>query len=185
MSLLSGNKKTKSVKSNRPRKGKFIRENVETVVEVKTVGDIPPALEARKLIGENNLAKAAAVTFKAARDDYVRFFSSRASVTQGNRHFFMSELASFKVIVPDIGYVDGTTIVESLDEINVEGEEQKNRVGALRKLMIFYLNYYEKARFAIQTGYSGEELIDRFSEIYNYMDIMKLYFSDSSERRYA
>ena len=67
MSLLSGNKKAKSVKSNRTRKGKFIRENVETVVEVKTVGDIPPALEARKLIGEDNMAKAATVTFKAAK----------------------------------------------------------------------------------------------------------------------
>ncbi len=183
MSLLSGNKKAKSVKSNRTRKGKFIRENVETVVEVKTVGDIPPALEARKLIGEDNMAKAATVTFKAARDDYSRYFGSKANSSLGNRHFFMSELASFKIRVPDIGYVDSSTMIESLDEIKIEGEEQKNRIGAFRKLMIFYLNYYEKARFAKEAGFSGEELIDRFSEIYNYMDIMRLYFSGSSEIR--
>ncbi|MCL4306760.1 MAG: hypothetical protein M1592_00690 [Candidatus Thermoplasmatota archaeon] len=157
-------------------------ENVETVVEVKTVGDIPPALEARKLIGENDLIGAAKVTFQAAKKDYSRYFGAKLSDSEGSRHFFINELSSMKIKVPENGYVDSFTIMEAFDDVVTTEDDSKNRAQALRKLLTFYLNFYEPARFAQEVSFDGDDLMNRFSEIYNYMDIMKLYFSDSDLR---
>lgn len=183
MALFAGNKrksKPTKVKSQK-RKSKFSSEGVETVVEVKTVGDIPPVLQARKLIGDEDMSAAAQTLFKAARDDYTRYFSAKGASNDGNRYFFISELSSFKVKVPEIGYVDNTTIMNSINEVQSDGETLTNRVNSLKKLTSFYLNYYEKARFSIGYRFDGEELVSKFSEIYNYMDIMKLYFSKNME----
>lgn len=183
MSLFSKQPK-KVVKSGKqkPKKARSrfrgpTAENVETVVEVKTVGDIPPALEARKKIGENDLIGAAKITFQTAKNDYARYFGAKISDSSGNRHFFISELASLNIKVPEYGYVDSFTILEAFDDAQVTDENVKNRLMALRKLLSFYLNFYEKARFASEINYDGEDLMNRFSEIYNYMDIMRLYFS--------
>ena len=174
-----GGKKLKKQKSR--FKGPTM-ENVETVVEVKTVGDIPPALEARKLIGENDLIGAAKVTFQAAKKDYSRYFGARLSDSEGSRHFFINELSSMNIKVPENGYVDSFTIMEAFDEVVTTEDDSKNRAQALRKLLTFYLNFYEPARFAQEVSFDGDDLMNRFSEIYNYMDIMKLYFSDSDVR---
>ncbi len=186
MALFANNtKKVKTKKVKEPkvakRRSKFSSEGVETVVEVKTVGDIPPVLEARKLIGENDLNKAAQTLFKAARDDYSKYFRTGNNNGDGNRHFFINELASFKVKVQEIGYVDSSTILEAINQVNAEDENLANRINALKKLTSFYLNYYEKARFSSDYQFDGEELVSRFSEIYNYMDIMQLYFSRHDE----
>ncbi|MEM0156797.1 MAG: hypothetical protein QXN26_01860 [Thermoplasmataceae archaeon] len=175
---VSGDNGKKPRKQKSRFKGPTI-ENVETVVEVKTVGDIPPVLEAKKLIGENDIVGAAKVTFQAAKKDYSRFFGARMSDSEGNRHFFMNELSSMKINVPENGYVDSFTILEAFDDIVTTEDDSKNRAQALRKLLTFYLNFYEPARFAEEVSFDGDDLINRFSEIYNYMDIMKLYFSDS------
>lgn len=159
------------------RKSKFSSEGVETVVEVKTVGDIPPVLEARKQIGEDKMGAAATTLFNAARNDYQRYFNANASTNDGNRKFFITELQSFKVDVPEMGLVDNTTILDSLAQIEPESDDMINRISSLKKLASFFLNYYEKARYSNDPQFDGEELISRFSEIYNYMDIMKLYFS--------
>lgn len=188
--VVKGGAETKKVISDgnkKPRKQKTrfkgpTMENVETVVEVKTVGDIPPALEARKLIGENDLIGAAKVTFQAAKKDYSRYFGARLSDSEGSRHFFINELSSMKIKVPENGYVDSFTIMEAFDDAVSTEEDSKNRVQALRKLLTFYLNFYEPARFAQEVSFDGDDMMNRFSEIYNYMDIMKLYFSDSDVR---
>ncbi len=163
------------------RKSKFSSEGVETVVEVKTVGDIPPVLEARKQIGEEKMGVAATTLFNAARNDYQRYFSANGSTNGGNRKFFITELQSFKVDVPEMGLVDNTTILDSLAQIEPDGDAMNNRISSLKKLASFFLNYYEKARYSNDPQFDGEELISRFSEIYNYMDIMKLYFSRNTE----
>lgn len=183
----NGNRKvkTKKVKNEQPKKrSRFVNQGVETVVEVKTVGDIPPVLDARKMMGEGDLSAAAKILFKAARDDYVRYFSA-SGATDGNRHFFISEIANFKVKVPEMGYVDNTTIMESLGMIEVDGTDPRieNRVLALKKLATFYLDYYEKARFSADYDFDGEGLIGSFSDIYNYMDIMALYFASRPDGR--
>lgn len=163
------------------RKSRFSNEGVETVVEVKTVGDIPPVLEAKKFLGENDLGSAAKVLFKASRDDYVKFFSVANASSDGNRHFLISELSSFKIKVPEMGYVDNTTIMSSFDKLEANGDDMSNRINALKKLASFYLDYYEKARYSIDNQFDGEDMISNFSEIYNYMDIMRLYFSRNLE----
>ncbi len=178
---LSGDNGKKLRKQKAHFKGPTI-ENVETVVEVKTVGDIPPALEAKRLIGENDIVGAAKVAFQAAKKDYTRYFGARMSDSDGNRHFFIDELKSMKINVQENGYVDSFTILEAFDDVVATEEDSKNRAQALRKLLTFYLNFYEPARFAEEVSFDGDDLINRFSEIYNYMDIMKLYFSESGTR---
>lgn len=176
--------KTKKVKNQvQRRRSKFSNEGVETVVEVKTVGDIPPVIEARRLIGETDINSAAKVLFKAARDDYLKYFSVVNSSNDGNRHFFINELSNFKVKVPEMGYVDNTTILDSLNKVETTDDNQSDRVNALKKLTSFYLDYYEKARFSADYEFDGEELVNRFSDIYNYMDIMRLYFSSPHDGR--
>ncbi len=157
-------------------------ENVETVVEVKTVGDIPPALEARRLIGENDLQGAARLTFQAAKKDYARFFGAKVSETEGNRQFFVNELASLNIKVPEYSLVDSFSLLEAFESAAASQESTKNRIMALKKILTFYLNFYEKARFGPEVNFDGEDLMNRFSEIYNYMDIMKLYFTESEPK---
>lgn len=185
MALFANNvrksKPTKAKSKAPKKKSKFSSDGVETVVEVKTVGDIPPVLEARKSIGENDLNSAAKILFKAAREDYVKYFSANGASNDGNRHFFITELSSFKMNVPEIGYVDNTTIIDSINRVEANGENLSNRVNSLKKLASFYLDYYEKARYSGDYEFDGEELVSRFSEIYNYMDIMKLYFTGHAE----
>lgn len=186
MALFANNtKKVKVKKEKEPkvakRKSRFSSEGVETVVEVKTVGDIPPVLEARKKIGENDLNSAAQTLFKAARTDYAKYFAVGNASNDGNRHFFINELSSLDVKVPEIGYVDNNTILNAMGEIDSDDEKASNRINALRKLAYFYLNYYEKARFGSEFEFDGEELVSKFSEIYNYMDIMQLYFFRADE----
>ena len=122
MALFSnGNKKAVKSKQEKAKKARVrIRGpsvgNVETVVEVKTVNDIPPALEARRLIGENELVEAARVTYNAARKDYARYFGAKSRETEGNRQFFVSELLSMKIKVPEYGYLDNFTLLETFDQ---------------------------------------------------------------------
>lgn len=178
----SKKKTVKAKNSVQKRKSRFSNDGIETVVEVKTVGDIPPVLEAKKLIGENDLDSAAKILFKAAREDYVRFFGISNASSDGNRHFFFTELSNFNVKVPEMGYVDNTTIMNSMDSVpDSEDDKTLNRLNSLKKLASFYLNYYERARFMGECGFDGEELVAKFTEIYNYMDIMKLYFSRNLE----
>ncbi|MCL4337438.1 MAG: hypothetical protein M1129_03915 [Candidatus Thermoplasmatota archaeon] len=178
-------KKVKTKKAKEPkavkRRSRFSNEGVETVVEVKTVGDIPPVLEARKQIGESDLNKAAQTLFRAACDDYAKYFRTGNSNNDGNRHFFIKELGTLNVKVPEVGYVDSSTILEAMEKVNLDNENLASRVNALKKLTSFYLNYYEKARYSGDYDFDGEELVSRFSEIYNYMDIMQLYFARHDE----
>lgn len=184
--------KTKAKKTKvKPQKGssqklfktrsRFSSEGVEAVVEVKTVGDIPPVIEARKQIGAEDLNGAAQTLFKAAVDDYARSFGAKTAREGGNRNFFISELKDFKIQVPEMGLVDNHTIIEALSKLDPEGENMTNRVNTLKKLTSFYLNYYEKARFHNDYQFDGDELVSKFSEIYSYMDIMRLYFSRNME----
>lgn len=191
MAMFANNNKTRTAKTtktkvksktkNKKRLSKFSSEGVETVVEVKTVGDIPPVLEARKQIGDEDLSSAAQTLFKAARSDYVRYFSAKGASNDGNRNFFITELSDFKIDVPEMGSVDNTTIMDAIDQLRPDNDDLNNRVNSLKKLALFYLNYYEKARYSNDYQFDGEELVSKFSEIYNYMDIMKLYFSRNME----
>ncbi|MEM0157904.1 MAG: hypothetical protein QXV22_05475 [Thermoplasmataceae archaeon] len=181
MGLFSNDgKKVRKVK-NRGRTRISIRspQTIETVVEVRTVGDIPPMLEVKRLLGENEIVKASAVAYNAARSDYARYFGSKNTWNHGERDFLISEIESFKTKVPEVARVDSTSIFEAAESIHPENDQAKARMAALKKLILLYLNYYEKSRFGPSVEYSGEELIERFSDIYNYIDIMPLYFSGS------
>src|SRR5579875_2520798 len=117
MGLFSGDgKKVKKVKQKgKPKRSLRNSQTIETVVEVKTVGDIPPMLEARRLISDNKIAAAAAV-------------------------------------------------------VQPENDQTKARLSALKKLILLYLNYYEKSRFGPSVEFGGDELLERFSDVYNYVD---------------
>ena len=183
MSLFSsdGKKKVKKVKKNPNQKKSRQRSSnpVETVVEVKTVGDIPPMLEARKLLGEDQIEKAAAITYKAARSDYCRYFSRSPPSSMGEREFMIREIQSLKGKIGMSALVDGHSMNEAMDDIVTESDKDKERLNALKRLVFYYMNYYEPSRFARSISFSGDEMLDKFGGVYNYMDIMKLYFQDS------
>ena len=63
-----------------------------------------------------------------------------------------------------------------------ENIQENARFFALKKIALFYFNYYEIARFGnYQWEALGEkEIIDPVKDAYNYMDIMKLFYNGES-----
>ena len=184
MGLFSNDKK--KVKTVKKKNSKQVRQKsrgsrrsdtVETVVEVKTVGDIPPVLEARRLIGEDQLEKAAALTYQASRDDYCRYFSRPRPSGTGERDFIIREIRDMKGQINNVALVDGYSMNEALDRITPSSDAERERLNALKRIVSYFLNYYEPARFARSVQFDGEEMLEKFEGVYNYMDIMKLYFS--------
>ncbi|GGM77828.1 hypothetical protein GCM10007108_14990 [Thermogymnomonas acidicola] len=158
--------------------------SVERVVEVKTVGDIPPVVETRKLTGDGELKEASVKAYKYARDDFCRYFGVSMQRGEGNRHFFIRLLRDIGVDVPEEALVDSkaltTAIAESQDRVD---EKSRPRYNAVRKLVSIYLDFYETSRFSSGEQISGEQLVERLMDFYNYLDIMKLYFPDTGTGR--
>ena len=174
-------KKVKKVK--KPRRVKEPVESVRTVVEVKTVGDIPPIIEARKSLGNGDIRKAANEGYKTVKKDYLRFFNETTNPSDSNRYFLINSMKKLGINVHESAYVDNTAILRALESEPEIPEGSDNKFNALRKLAYFYLNYYEKARFSEDMGVDGEEIVEKLSDIYDYMDIMKLYFPDVQIRK--
>ncbi len=99
---------------------------------------------------------------------------------EGNRHFFIRLLRDIGVDVPEEALVDSkaltTAIAESQDRVD---EKSRPRYNAVRKLVSIYLDFYETSRFSSGEQISGEQLVERLMDFYNYLDIMKLYFPDT------
>ncbi len=158
------------------RKEKKTRDEIKTVVHVKTIGDIPPIVEARKDIGENNVRRAVIRGYLATKDDYIKFFGVKSQTNEGERAFIIRTLDSVGIKIPEEGYVDGKLIKGIIETVNLENQLPK--ASALIKLASFMVNYYEVARYSDQNITDGENVLKMITEIYNYMDITKLYFPD-------
>ncbi len=174
----------KDGEKKKSKKGRNDQEEkqVEHVVEIKTVGDIGPVIETRKLIGNNEYRSAVILAYNAAKNDYIRYFSENSYQNESNRYFFIRSLKEFGIDVPDTGYVDSHAITDAASRSPKEDGEKTNKFNALRKLSAFYLDLYEKARFSKDYSVDEDTILKRLTDIYNYMDITKLYFPDVEKR---
>lgn len=179
---LFGSSKDKDVvkKVRKKRKGKELSSSVKTVIEIKTVGDIPPIIEARQAISEGELNQAATEGFRKMKADYSRYFRVDPVRGSSNRDFIIRTLQSMDIGVDESAHVDNLAMLEAFDVDEDLGESQRPKFNALRKLTTFYLDYYEQARFSQDLHGDGEDIVDRMIEVYNYMDIMYLYFPEAN-----
>lgn len=170
-------------KVRKKKKSKEIASSVKTVIEVKTVGDVPPIVEARQAISEGELNQAAINGFRTMKADYIKYFRVDPVSGGSNREFLVKTLGSMGIKVGESAYVDNAAITDALEVDEEMDDSSRAKFNALRKLARFYLEYYEKARFSHDLHGDGEDIVDRMVEVYNYMDIMYLYFPESKFKR--
>ncbi|MCL5437954.1 MAG: hypothetical protein M1148_02000 [Candidatus Thermoplasmatota archaeon] len=150
---------------------------VETQYQIKSVADIPPLIEAKKLIGDNKAKEAIIKLFNAAKADYCKYYSVKEDRNEPNRQFLLRSFLQFGIKIPEEGNLDNIVIQDYINDPPVINDNMINQFSALRKLTNFYLEFYESAKFS--DGFKGdtELIIEKISDIYNYMDIPTLYFS--------
>ena len=150
-----------------------------TQVRVKHVGDIPPMVEARRLIGNEDTRSAIITLYSAAKKDYSRYFKVELNDNEPNRQFLIRSFMTFGINIPEEGNLDNTFIQDYMNDPPSINENMVNQFSALRKLATFYLEFYEKVRFS--SGFKGdpELILEKASDIYNYMDVPKLYYPEA------
>ncbi|MCL4335335.1 MAG: hypothetical protein M1402_04480 [Candidatus Thermoplasmatota archaeon] len=176
----------KVLKKNERKKGGFFKRfrraaakkrESKTVIKVRSVGDIPPIVNARKLVGDGNMQEAIKRGFNRAKQDYCSQFSVTPSPSDTNRQFLIREFALNGINIPDEAYLDNSLFSEAMNKGSEIPQWNKNRIMALRKLTAFYLDYYEKARFQGPVKDDPNTVIEKLTDVYNYLDIMKLYYT--------
>ncbi|KAA8923220.1 MAG: hypothetical protein F6Q11_01360 [Thermoplasma sp.] len=151
------------------------KEEVKTVIKVKTVGDVPAIVSARKSITEGKVKDAIISGYSNVKNDYVRYFGIQSTSQAGERSFIVSTLKGLGIDLPEEAVVDGKFIIDRISDIDLTSSEPK--VACFVKIVEFYLKYYEKAKYSDSAIEDNGEIVDRLTGIYNYMDITKLYFS--------
>ncbi|MEM0155737.1 MAG: hypothetical protein QW597_03940 [Thermoplasmataceae archaeon] len=154
-----------------------LREEVRTKIEVITIGDTPPIVEARKLIGENKTRDAVIGAFNAVKADYIRFFGLKNNGKETARRFLVRSFKDLGVEVPEEAMLDSVVF---LDFVKTPPQnlpkDYDNRYTVLKKITALCLNYYERAKFADPNFVDDGKVLDKLEDIYTYMDITKLYF---------
>ena len=176
-------KAVKQKKDKRDKKRGAVPNQVERIVEVKTIGDITPIVETRKLIGNEQYREAVILAYNSVKKDYIRYFSESSVPNESNRYFFIRSLKQFGIDIPETGYVDNHAIVEAMASAPEPEEKLAEKLSALKKLTMFYLDMYEKARFSKDYVVDEGTIVDKLTDIYNYMDIAKLYFPNVEIRK--
>ncbi len=149
----------------------------KTIVKIKTVGEIPPITETRKMLGDGNTKLAVLNAFKFAKDDFMRFFGISTTKAETNRQFLIRCFDDLGIKVPEMGYIDNYAIMDSMNEFVLHDDQKAGRLNALKKLTSFYLEYYERTKYGDDWSPDPETIIERLEDIYNYMDIMLLYYT--------
>ncbi len=182
---LFGIKDSKDVvkKVRKKKKAKELTSNVKTVIEIKTVGDIPPIVEARQRISDGELNEAAIEGFRALKKDFIRYFRVEPHSSASNRDFILYTLDAMGHKPAENASVDNNSLLDSFNGGQGIESDAKPKYSALKKLTTFYIDYYEKARFSHDLHGDGEDIVDRMADVYNYMDIMYLYFPETSTRK--
>ncbi|WP_393970633.1 hypothetical protein OXIME_000857 [Oxyplasma meridianum] len=176
-------KPEKAAKQKRDKKKNSVSSPVERIVEVKTIGDITPIVETRKLIGNQQYREAVILAYNSVKNDYIRYFSEPSVSNESNRYFFIRSLKAFGIEIPETGYVDNHAIVEAMASAPEPEEKLAEKLSALKKLTLFYLDLYEKARFSKDYVVDESTIVNKLIDIYNYMDIAKLYFPNVEIRK--
>lgn len=182
---LFGTSKDKDVvkKVRKKKKTRELTSNVKTVIEIKTVGDIPPIVETRQKISDGELNEAAIDGFRALKRDYIRYFRVDPQTNASNREFVLRTLNDMGFPASEGASVDNNALIEAFNGGKEISSAIKSKFNGLKKLTTFYIDYYEKARFSQELHGDGEDIVDRMIDVYNYMDIMYLYFPETSSKK--
>lgn len=154
------------------------RKTVDTVVEVKRVEDIPPIIEANRILLNQDYRRAISLLFKAMRADYSRFYISGIKESVQNRQFLIESYREFGMDLDRRAYTDNFYLVDAVAAPPPINEDKINQYNALRKLTYFYLDYYEPANYSISPVPNPETIMERATEFYSFLNIVKLYFED-------
>jgi hypothetical protein len=154
-----------------------LREEVRTKIEVITIGDTPPIVEARKLIGENRTRDAVVGAFNAVKADYIKFFGLKNNGRETARRFLVRSFKEIGIEVPEEAMLDSVVFLDFVKTPPPTlSREYENRFTVLKKITALCLNYYERAKFADPNFTDDGKILDKLEDIYTYMDITKLYF---------
>lgn len=153
----------------------------KTIVKIKTVGEIPPITETRKALGDGNTKLAVVNAFMYAKKDFMRFFGVSTTKDETNRQFLIRCLGDLDIKVPETGFIDNYAIMDSMNEFVISDDVKADRLNALKKLTSFYIEYYERTKYGEEWSPDPETVIERLEDIYNYMDIMYLYYSSGKK----
>lgn len=171
-------------------------EKTKTVLEIKTVDDIPVIKEMRKKIGNGERKEAIIYGYTNLKNDYTRFYGCQKYPS--NRDFILSEISHFDIIPDKTEFLTDNITIKKLIENSIYNKkeadtthgdagktgsmEKTTRFFAIKKIALFYFNYYEIARFGDYNweALDEKEIIDPVKDAYNYMDIMKLFYGGES-----
>ncbi len=159
-------------------KKKKNKQDSKTVIKIKTVGDIPPVVSARRHLGNGEISRAIIEGYNSAKNDYIREFNVEVDRSLTNRQFLIREFNRVGIKIPSEGNLDNGIIVDLMGRNVVTSETYKNRTNALRKLTTFYIDYYERVRFSGPVNDDPATVMDKLEDIYNYLDIMSLYYAE-------
>jgi len=169
-----------------------IEEKTKTVLKIKTVDDIPVIKEMRKKIGNGERKEAIIYGYTNLKNDYTRFYGCQKY--SSNRDFILSEISHFDIIPDRTEFSTDNFTIKNLIENSIYNKEETDatpdnagktdsvekttRFFAIKKIALFYFNYYEIARFGDYNweALDEKEIIDPVKDAYNYMDIMKLFY---------
>ena len=169
------------------------KETGRTVLKIKTVDDIPVIKEMRKKIGNGERREAIIYGYINIKNDYSRYFGSPRYGS--NRDFILGEIKRFNIVLDNDDCSTDNFAIKKMIENSAHNKaepkssvknaqrqdniEENTRFFALKKIALFYFNYYEIARFGdYKLETLGEsEIIGPVKDAYNYMDIMKLFYN--------
>ena len=159
------------------RKKKVVRE--ETQIRVKTILDIPPLVNARRNVGNKEILKAAMEGKRDVQKDIERYFNINLGGNLPNMERIYKILKdsnkdlSEEITVDPLSLALGTSMIGT----KTTGETQMKEM-ALKKYASFLMDTYFPAVYSQDNEIDGERIVSQLTDIYNYMDIKRLYFVD-------
>ncbi|MCL4357001.1 MAG: hypothetical protein M1460_03940 [Candidatus Thermoplasmatota archaeon] len=156
----------------------------ETVVNIRTIADIPPIIDVRQKLGNGNYIGAINSAMEYIENDISKFFNVQFNKKYTTLFNLYKQMVVFeKDISPDI-IIDKESFVIETSQIPIPKEtKEENLLSAIRKFGIFIYDVYNPMRYARKMELSIDDVVKRMVDIYSYMDLKELYFPDSRTRR--
>ncbi|MCL4323070.1 MAG: hypothetical protein M1498_01275 [Candidatus Thermoplasmatota archaeon] len=175
--ILSGDNGKRKRKGFFSRRKKAVRE--ETQIRVKTILDIPPLVNARRNIGNRDVLKAATDAKRDVQKDIERYFSINLGGNLPNMSRLYKALKETNKDLTEEITVDTVSLElgTALTGTKSSGDNQMKEM-ALKKYAAFVMGIYLPAVYSQDEEIEGEKIISMVTDIYDYMDIKKLYFVD-------
>ena len=175
--ILSGDNGKRKRKGFFSRRKKAVRE--ETQIRVKTILDIPPLVNARRNIGNRDVLKAATDAKRDVQKDIERYFSINLGGNLPNMGRLYKALKETnkdlteEITVDPVSLELGTALIGTKSNGDTQMKEM-----ALKKYAAFVMGIYLPAVYSQEEEIEGDKIISMVTDIYDYMDIKKLYFVD-------